>query len=260
MDAAEQRRRIVEQFTRQAAPFAEMPMHNGEETNGLVLETLGIRNDDHVLDLACGPGLITCAAAKVARHVTGLDLTPAMLEQARRQQALTGLDNLTWTPGDVEALPFPAESFSCVMTRYSFHHFTNPRAVLTEMVRVAQPGGRVGVIDVFMRNTEQQAAYDRVETLRDPSHVTALLLEDLTRMFFDAGLTKIRTAFYRLETNLEDLLTATRTIPEAAAEVRQIFARELSRQHLGVGAFERDGAIHFSFPVVILVGDKPAQS
>lgn len=257
MDATEQRRLIVEQFTRQAAPFAEMPMHNGEETNWLVLDTLGIRASDRVLDIACGPGLITCAVAKLAQHVTGLDLTPAMLEQARRQQALAGLDNLTWTRGDVEALPFPAASFSCVMTRYSFHHFTNPKAVLAEMVRVTQPGGRVGVIDVFMRNIEHQAAYDRAEILRDPSHVKALLLEDLTGMFFDAGLTGVRTAFYRLETNLESLLTATGTSSESAAQVRQIFAEDLSRQLLGVGTFERDGAIHFSFPVVIVVGIKP---
>ena len=59
----EQRRLIVEQFTKQAVPFSEMPNHNGEDTNRLVIETAGIGPDDTVLDVACGPGLITCAVA-----------------------------------------------------------------------------------------------------------------------------------------------------------------------------------------------------
>ena len=72
----EQRRLIVEQFTKQAVPFSQMPQHNDEDTNRLVIETAGIGSDDTVLDVACGPGLITCAVADVARHVTGIDITP----------------------------------------------------------------------------------------------------------------------------------------------------------------------------------------
>jgi ubiquinone/menaquinone biosynthesis C-methylase UbiE len=70
----EQRRLIVEQFTKQAVPFSEMPHHNDEETNRLVIETAGTGSADTVLDVACGPGLITCAVAGVARHVTGIDI------------------------------------------------------------------------------------------------------------------------------------------------------------------------------------------
>lgn len=80
--AEAQRRLIVEQFTRQAVPFSQMPTHSHEESNRLVLETAEIQPDDTVLDVACGPGLITCEIAKVARHVTGIDITPAMIEQA----------------------------------------------------------------------------------------------------------------------------------------------------------------------------------
>ena len=48
------------------------------------------------------------------------------------------------------------------------------------MVRVCRPGGRVAVIDVFTSSPEQAEAYNRVEKLRDPSHVRALSLEELT--------------------------------------------------------------------------------
>ncbi len=161
----EQRRLIVEQFTKQAVPFAEMPHHNDEDTNRLVIETTGIGPNDTVLDVACGPGLITTAAAKVARHVTGIDITPAMIDEARKRQQAMGLTNMEWRVGDVLPLPFADSSFSAMITRYSFHHFLEPQAVLTEMVRVCRPGGRAAVVDVFMSSTEQAQAYDRMEKL-----------------------------------------------------------------------------------------------
>src|SRR5262245_41056251 len=138
--AEEQRRLILDQFTRQAVPFAEMPAHSNDEANRLLVEMAGVGPADTVLDVACGPGLVACPLAEVARHVTGIDLTPAMIEQAQARQRAKGLTNLTWLVGDAVPLPFPDAAFSVVVTRYSFHHFLDPRAVLAEMVRVCRPG------------------------------------------------------------------------------------------------------------------------
>ena len=252
----EQRRLIVEQFTKQAVPFSEMPHHNDGDTNHLVIETAGIGPDDVVLDVACGPGLITCAVAKIARHVTGIDITPAMIEEARKRQQAMGLTNLDWRIGDVTPLPFAGSSFSAVMTRYSFHHFIEPEAVLTEMVRVCQPGGRVAVVDVFMSSPQQAEAYNQMEKLRDLSHTRALLLSELTGMFHDAGLKRMKTAFYRLDVELERLLTASCTKPDDAERVRRIFKDDLSVDRLGVGANRQDDGIHFAFPIVVVAGQK----
>jgi SAM-dependent methyltransferase len=142
------------------------------------------------------------------------------------------------------------------VTRYSFHHFPEPAVVFREMVRVCRPGGRVAVTDVFSSSPAQGAAYDAVEKLRDPSHVRALPLAELTELFVTAELTVVETAYYKLEVDLEDLLTATGTEPANAALVRQTFANDLGRDQLGTGAFERDGRIRFSFPVVIVAGTK----
>jgi SAM-dependent methyltransferase len=253
----EQRRLIVEQFTKQAVPFSEMPHHNDEDTNQLVMETAGIGPEDTVLDIACGPGLITCAVAGVARHVTGIDITPAMIDEARKRQRSMGLTNMEWKVGDVTPLPFSESSFSAVITRYSFHHLLEPQVVLDEMVWVCQPGGRVAVVDVFMSTPEQAEAYDRMERLRDPSHTRALLLAELTGMFHDAGLTQMKTAFYKLDVELERLLTATCTKPDDADKVRSIFENDLGVDRLGVGANRQNDGIHFAFPIVIMVGKKP---
>src|SRR5690349_4417411 len=131
----EQRRLILDQFTRQAVPFAEMPAHSNEESIRLLIDLAQIGPEDDVLDVACGPGLVACSLAELARHVTGIDLVPAMMEQARARQQSKGLTNLTWLIGDAVPLPFPDATFSVVVTRYSFHHFLDPKAVLAEMVR-----------------------------------------------------------------------------------------------------------------------------
>ena len=68
--------------------------------------------------MACGPGLVACEVARVARHVTGVDLTRAMIEQAEARQSSLGLTNLTWAVGDAQPLAFPDASFSRVITRY----------------------------------------------------------------------------------------------------------------------------------------------
>ncbi len=252
--AEEQRRLILDQFTRQAVPFSEMPAHSNDEANRLLIDMAGIGPEDIVLDVACGPGLVACSLAEVARHVTGIDLTPAMIEQAQTRQRTKGLTNLTWPVGDAVPLPFPDASFSVVITRYSFHHFLEPKAVLAEMVRVCRPGGRVAVIDVFTSSPEQAEAYNRVEKLRDPSHVRALPLEELTGLCHNAGLRDVKTAFYKLDVPLEELLARSFPGPGDADRIRQTFAVDIGVDRLGVGAHRRDGAIHFAFPIVVIVG------
>jgi ubiquinone/menaquinone biosynthesis C-methylase UbiE len=254
--AEEQRRLILDQFTRQAVPFAEMPAHSNDEANRFLIDLAGIGREDTVLDVACGPGLVACALAEVARHVTGLDLTPAMIEQAKARQKAKGLTNLTWIVGDAVPLPFPDAAFSVVVTRYSFHHFLDPQEVLAEMVRVCEPGGRVAVIDVFTSSPEQAVAYNRVEKLRDPSHVWALSLEELTGLCHDAGLRDVKAAFFKLEMALETLLAASFPNPGDADRIRQTFADDVGVNRLGLGAARKDGAIHFAFPIVVIGGRK----
>jgi ubiquinone/menaquinone biosynthesis C-methylase UbiE len=250
-----QRRLILDQFTKQAVPFSEMPAHSNEEANRLLIELAHVGPEDTVLDVACGPGLVACRVAEVARHVTGIDITDAMIEQGKKRQQAQGLPNLTWLVGDAVPLPFADASFSVVVTRYSFHHFLDPVAVLDEMVRVCQPGGRVAVIDVFTSSRQQAEAYNNVEKLRDPSHVRALSLEELAGMCRNR-LLHVHTAFFKLDVALEELLASSFPNPGDADRIRDIFADDIARDRLGVGAHRRDGAIQFAFPIVVHVGQK----
>lgn len=140
--------RIVDQFTRQAVPFSQSPSVSNQEALNKIVQAAEAGPADTSLDIACGPGLLVCAFARVVRFATGIDLTPAMLEQARKIQREQGLNNVSWQQGDVTALPYPDAHFSIVSSRFVFHHLQDPLAVLKEMTRVCKPVGRVVVADI----------------------------------------------------------------------------------------------------------------
>lgn len=144
-----QRERILDQFSRQAVPFSAAAPIRNEQALQLLVEASQAGPDDDVLDVACGPGLVACAFARTARQVTGIDLTPAMIERARQLAEEQPLPNLSWHCGDVVPLPFADNSFSIVLSRLAFHHFPDPARVLAEMKRVCRPGGRVVIADLI---------------------------------------------------------------------------------------------------------------
>lgn len=97
---------IISQFTRQAIPFSKMSQHSNQYGLELMFELSDPQIIDTVLDVACGPGIIVCELAKKVRHVTGIDITPAMIEEAKNLQEERTIDNVDWTIGDVTRLPF----------------------------------------------------------------------------------------------------------------------------------------------------------
>ena len=245
---------IVEQFTQQAIPFSNKREHSNEDEFKLMYSITQVSPQDTVLDIACGSGLVACAFAKVAKHVTGIDITPAMIRRANLLQQQQQLQNLTWQIGDVLPLPYPDASFSMIITRYSFHHFLNPQAVLDEMCRVCMRGGRVAVIDVTPE-ADKAIAYNNMEKLRDPSHTKALPLTELQKIMHQAGLVNLKTGSYLVEMELEKQLQASFPNPGDADRIRQLFLEDLTQNHLGVSSYRLGEAIYFAYPVSVVVGE-----
>jgi SAM-dependent methyltransferase len=101
-----------------------------------------VRSAQRVLDVGTGTGVVAITAARAGATVTGLDLSPALLERAAHHSKLAGLD-ITWKEGDAEALPFTDGSFDAVISQ--FGHMFAPRAeiAMAELLRVLKPGGVV---------------------------------------------------------------------------------------------------------------------
>src|SRR5262249_30870402 len=102
----------------------------------------GVRAGQRVLDVACGTGVVTVTAARRGCQMTGLDLTPELLERARENAAIAGV-KIEWHEGDVEALPFADTQFDAVLSQFGHMFAPRPEVAIAEMLRVLKPEGTI---------------------------------------------------------------------------------------------------------------------
>ena len=251
---------ILDQFTRQATVFSTAPAIADEDALRMIVEAVRPAPDDTLLDVACGPGLVVCAFAPHVREATGIDVTPAMLDRARQLAADKGLANVAWRQADVLSLPYDDGSFTIVTTRFSFHHFLDPAAVLREMVRVCAPGGRIVVVDDYAsEDPAKAAAFNRLERLRDPSHARCLTLTELKGLFAAVGLPEPDANFYELRGEVAGLLARSFPNPGDDVEITEMFKAAAADDRLGVPVRLDGEKIHYAYPVAILAATRPAQ-
>ena len=249
----EHQEKLIDQFSKQAAPFAQ---HHGadQELMNWVMQLVQPQADGHYLDVACGPGIVSRALAQKVEHVTGIDLVPNMIQEAQRGQAREGLNNLTWLQGDATRLPFAAQKFDGVITRFSFHHMPEPIQVLAEMMRVCKRDRALVVIDVSPE-PELQNGYDFIEQLRDPSHTSALTESRFYKMGEELGLKVERTARFAHPTRLDRLLNASFPPEGNREKIRDLLMEdiEFGADRHGMKPWSEDGEIWFNFPVFGIV-------
>jgi SAM-dependent methyltransferase len=104
-----------------------------------------VRPGEAVLDVGCGTGVVAVTAARRGAHVIGLDLTPALLDEARRNAGLAGCSHLRFDEGDAEQLPYPDASFDLVLSQFGHMFAPRPAVAIAEMRRVLRPGGRIAL-------------------------------------------------------------------------------------------------------------------
>ncbi|PYM16676.1 MAG: bifunctional demethylmenaquinone methyltransferase/2-methoxy-6-polyprenyl-1,4-benzoquinol methylase UbiE [Verrucomicrobia bacterium] len=117
-----------------------------------LVQQAGVRPGERALDLCCGTGDIAFALARQGAQVVGLDFSPPMLAAARtrlREQTppAGSFFNPQFLRGDALSVPFPADRFDIVTIAYGLRNLANFEQGLSEMWRVARPGGRLLVLD-----------------------------------------------------------------------------------------------------------------
>lgn len=111
---------------------------------------VGLREGMRVLDLACGPGFISCELARTVGSgaVVGVDISEDLIATAGQVREAEKVQNVTFSTGDVYALDLPEDSFDFVYARFLFQHLRDPDTVLENIVRVLKPGGILCVVDI----------------------------------------------------------------------------------------------------------------
>jgi ubiquinone/menaquinone biosynthesis C-methylase UbiE len=139
-----------------------------------------------VLDLACGPGILSHALARAGAEVLGIDATAAMLERAREH--CSEEESASFREASAYDLPFGDEHFAGAVTRLSIHHFAEPGRALTELRRVLHPGAALVLGDIVASSDPDEARLQNaLETLRDPSHQRLLGAAELRHTLEAAG-------------------------------------------------------------------------
>ncbi len=138
MEALQQFKETQKQIWASFTPFEMLTIG----TAAHLVRFAGIQAGERVLDVACGTGVVAITAARRGAEVTGLDLTPELLEQARDHGTTMGV-HVTWVEGDAEVLQFPDASFDVVVSQYGHMFAPRPLVAIREMLRVLKPGGRI---------------------------------------------------------------------------------------------------------------------
>lgn len=249
---------IQKAFGEQAAGFNGAGYHlsKAEYTDYMVKRT-NTRKTDKLLEVAAGTCICGRAFAPQVAQVTCLDATPAMLEVGKEESEKAGIDNITFVKGVAEELPFLDNSFDIVISRLAFHHFVNPNEIFAEMKRVLKPGGKLVLMDMTVEKEELREEVDRIEQMRDFSHVRDLSREEMLQLYKENGMTVSIQEQIDIPVVLERWMDLTHTPQEKRAEITALMEDDLAGKAVtGFAPYRKDGKIYFNHHWVFNLGKK----
>jgi ubiquinone/menaquinone biosynthesis C-methylase UbiE len=245
-----------------------------------LIEDAQITSRSVVLDVATGPGEPALTIAELVGsegQVLGIDAVPEMVEAARREAHRRKFHNASFAVALADVLPFQANSFDAVVSRFGVMFFASPVRAVREMLRVLKPGGRMAlaawhlaernpfhytvsrVMERYAKSPPPAADSPDAFRFAEPGKLRAVLSEAGAAEASERSLQfSIRASisaeeFWTLRSEMsENLRTKLAKIPrEQIAEVKQEMME-------GLRAYSGDGGMSFPAEVLIVTGAKPS--
>lgn len=253
-------KRVADEFGRQAQTFEVWAEQVDADVGARFSSALGKAARGRLIDVACGPGVVTAALAPNAASIVAFDATEAMLEKTKARCAKAGLRNVEFKSGDAEHLPFADCVFDGAVTRAALHHFAEPQRAIDEMFRVLRPGGVAVFADVISsEDAEESRLHNAIERLRDPSHVRMLPASALNSGAKRAGFRGLGATTWDMTRELEEWLAIV-SDPARVEPIRTII-RVLAEagRTAGIGLSVKEGQVVFFHRWRVLTATKPSE-
>jgi ubiquinone/menaquinone biosynthesis C-methylase UbiE len=247
-------RRSDEQYTPIASAYVTSAIHAQGQDLPRMVELAGLPAGARLLDIGTGTGHTALAFAAGGVEVVGLDMTRAMLDQARGLAEQRGL-TFEAVQSYAERLPFADGAFDGIACRYCAHHFDDNPQAIREMGRVLRPGGVLVFVDhVAPEDDEADTFVNRLDWLRDPSHNREPRLSEYERWLAGAGLTIERIEPFRETMIADEWFARARTAPDREAQARAMLAA--ASQPLRDTFAISDDPVSFELHMVIIAASR----
>ncbi len=246
---------VKRSFKKQAEKIGAYHMSKTEYTDYLI-KRIGAKGNEHALEVAAGTCICGRALAPFVKDITCLDLTEEMLAQGKKLAEESQINNIYFHQGNAEELPYETESFDLVITRLSFHHFTNPEKSFREMQRVLKKGGKLIVWDMEATEESLREIDDKIERMRDPSHTRILSREEFEKLFEkNFALQCEETTLVPVD--LKGWMNLTDTPEDTQKEITDLMKADLSGDSkTGFSPYIQDNEIVFDHRWLLLIGEK----
>lgn len=250
-------RQIKEEFSRQANTFSDAAALTDSGVVDRIRSAAGLGDKLRVLDVGCGPGIVTEALAGNGHGVIALDITPEMVHRARQRCQDSGFFNVHYIIGQAEKLPFEEASFNAVVTRLTIHHFADPGVECSDMARITRSKGRLIVADIISsENADESELHNALEKLRDPSHVSMISSNAMKDLVETTGLKIIQEDHWTMQREFGEWMQIVNS--RARAEPLYIVMSSFAKAGIeaGIDIKFNGRTVYFKHHWILLVAEK----
>jgi ubiquinone/menaquinone biosynthesis C-methylase UbiE len=237
---------IISEFGRQAAAMAAAPAFNEQDTIRRIRTAMGAYPAGKVLEVACGPGIVAEAIAPLVSELVCIDATPEMITLAKSRLEASGVSNVDFREAYAESIPFAEGTFDAIVTRLSFHHFVDMKAVLAEFRRVLRPKGRLIVADIISSAEPcESRLHNALEQLRDPTHVHMFSKNEFQSALTESGYKLLTEETWDQQRSFSEWAKIV-SVPGRTGPLREVmWALSNAGIKAGIELHEKDSELYF---------------
>lgn len=249
---------IQKSFAIQAENFEKNTMNfSKKEFLDYTVKAMEPRKNDMVFEAAAGTAACGRSIAPFVHSVTCLDATEEMLKIGKRKAEKDKLSNMTFLQGLVEEIPFLDRSFDLVVSRLGFHHFVDIERAFLEMSRVLKKSGKLIIIDMEAAPEELRKRQDRIEAMRDESHVKNIGQKEFIDLYRKNNFTIIKNETTKISVSLDAWMDLTKTPSSIRDEITKKMQDDIDgKEKTGFQPYLLEGKIYFWQRWMLIIGEK----